>query len=103
MEKESAKRAVEMLHNGSFRHTNTSCQNVVNSLLNELSINFINEYDCEYYSIDNYLSDHHLMIEVMGSFWHCDPRIYKEAKYEIQSKRIIKDLSKNKYIKNITE
>ncbi|WP_220684597.1 hypothetical protein [Paenibacillus lautus] len=97
--KECAKRAIEMLNKGLFKHTNTSCQNAVNSILSKLSIDFINEYDCKYYSIDNYLPEHNLMIEVMGSFWHCDPRVYKEAKYEIQSKRIIKDLSKNKYIK----
>ncbi|MFI2856785.1 hypothetical protein ACH6EH_06565 [Paenibacillus sp. JSM ZJ436] len=94
----SAKRAIDMLSNGSFNHTNTSCQKVVNEILDEMSINYENEFPCTYYTVDNYLIDHHLMIEVMGSFWHCDPRVYEGVNHDIQANRIIKDATKKKYI-----
>ena len=40
--------------------TSTKPQKIINTLLNEMQINFINEYNCTYYAIDNYLYDYNL-------------------------------------------
>lgn len=96
---ESAERAVKMLENGIFG-IESEAQRKVNSLLNELNINYINEYNCKYVSIDNYLVDYNLMIEVMGTFWHCDSRIYNEINYQNQVDRIKNDKIKSTYINN---
>lgn len=96
----SRKRAVKMLEDGLFNHTDTQCQTIVNDILNELNIKYENEYNCKYYSIDNYLVDSNLMIEVMGAYWHADPRIYNEINYQMQVNRIKNDKAKKTYVKN---
>lgn len=93
-------RAVKILENGSISKTNSECQQIVNNLLDELNIKYINEYNCKYYAIDNYLVDYNLMIEVMGTYWHSDPRFYNEINYEMQNNQISQDKRKNTYIKN---
>ena len=96
----SKKRAVNILSNQKNPSINSTPQLKLNKLLNILHIDFINEYPCEYYSIDNYLPKYNLMIEVMGDFWHCNPQKYKEIKQNIQMQRIPKDKAKHSYIKN---
>lgn len=97
---ESKKRAVELLSNKTYT-TNTKPQIILNKLLDEMRISYVNEYNCTYYSIDNYLSEYNLMIEVMGDFWHANPNKYNENNYrDIQRKRMIKDKAKHTYIKN---
>lgn len=96
---ESRIRAVKMLEEKVFK-TETSCQIKLDEILQEMEISFINEYNCKYVSIDNYLSDYNLMIEVMGTYWHTDPRIYSEINYQMQVDRIKNDKIKNTYIKN---
>lgn len=95
----SRKRAVDLLRNKKHT-TNTKPQIILNQLLDSMQIKYINEYSCIYYSIDNYLPDHNLMIEVMGDFWHAHPNKYNEANYrDMQIQRIIKDKSKHAFIK----
>lgn len=91
---------VNNLENGVFAHTNTRPQMIVNDLLKELSIENDNEFSCEYFAIDNYLKEFNLMIEVMGTFWHCDNRKYNKIDYIIQSNSIKRDKSKKTYINN---
>lgn len=97
---QSRERAIKMLADGKMPFTNSHPQNIVNIMLDELGITYINEYSCKYYSIDNYLSKHNLMIEVMGDFWHCNPICFPIIKQPIQIKRIPKDKAKHTYIKN---
>ncbi|MED1863219.1 hypothetical protein P4V41_07105 [Fictibacillus nanhaiensis] len=97
---ESRIRAVKMLEDGVFNHTDTGCQVIVNEILNLLNIKFVNEYGVKYYSIDNYIPDHNLAIEVMGTFWHADPRKYKEINYQRQLDRIKSDKAKNSFLNN---
>jgi G:T-mismatch repair DNA endonuclease (very short patch repair protein) len=80
---------------------NTSIQKAINSILDELNLSYKNEYNCKYYSIDNYLVDYNLMIEVMGDYWHVNPIKYKiETKInKIQKEGIRRDKSKKTYIK----
>jgi len=86
--------------NGIFSHTKTYPQLLINQLLNDLNIIYDNEYECEYYLIDNYLIDYNLMIEVQGKYWHCDHRKYKEINYLTQVDNIKNDKSKKTYIYN---
>lgn len=96
---ESRIRGAKLLSNRSIT-TNTKPQIKINRLLESLNITYQNEYDCKYYSIDNYLPQQNLMIEVMGDFWHCNPIKYTQVKQEIQKKRIPKDKAKHTYIMN---
>ena len=97
---ESRKRATSLLKNNPI-DTNTKPQIIMNEILDDLGIKYTNEYSCVYYSIDNYLDDYNLMIEVMGDFWHCTPIKYNDSNMrDIQKKRIVKDKAKKSYIKN---
>ncbi|STO12878.1 Uncharacterised protein [[Flavobacterium] thermophilum] len=97
----SKRRAVKILSEGKIEKVNTECQIIVNNLLDELNIKYINEYNCEYVTIDNYLPDYNLMIEVMGTYWHVDPRFYEKIYYQMQFDRIIHDKRKNSIIKSL--
>lgn len=94
----SRKRTVNMICNGTFNHTETEPQIILNKMLESLEIKYINEYNCKYYSVDNYLIDYNLMIEVNGGFWHCDPRKYNNISYQQQYDRIISDKRKRSSI-----
>lgn len=95
---ESRERAVRTL--SKQEKTMTSPQVVVNNLLDQMCVDYVNEYNCKYVSIDSYLIDYNLMIEVMGTYWHTDHRFYDEINYQMQVDRIKNDKIKNKYIKN---
>jgi hypothetical protein len=88
-----------MLEQGLFK-TDSNIQIITNSILNDLSVEFVNEFNAKYVSIDNYLPKYNLMIEVMGQYWHTDPRKYLEINYQRQVDRIKHDKIKNSYIKS---
>jgi hypothetical protein len=90
--------AVNTLNKYKYK-TLTWCQDEVNNILSEMVVKFENEYNCKYYSIDNYLPDENLMIEVMGSFWHADHREYSEISYDMQLRGIKCDKAKSTYVK----
>lgn len=96
----SKQRAVKILSDGKIPFTTSTPQITINKLLDSLNIKYENEYSCKYFSIDNYLSEFNLMIEIMGDFWHCNPLKYKNIKQEVQIKRVPKDKAKHTYIKN---
>lgn len=81
----------------------TSIQLKTNEILNKCNIDYKREYTVDYYSIDNYLPDYNLMIEVQGDYWHCTPLKYNENKYSMNKKQydgINRDKIKKSYIKN---
>lgn len=97
---ESRKRAIRILEDGNA-HTDTKPQIIVNNILDDLNIEYINEKGFTYYAVDNYLPKQDLIIEVMGDFWHGSPLKYElENLRDIQKRRIYKDKSKHTYIKN---
>lgn len=96
---ECSERATKMMCDGVFGKTDTEPQRIVNNILEENRINYLNEYNCRYHAIDNYLTDCGLMIEVMGSFWHADHRIYPIIEHQNQHDRIIHDKRKNSYVR----
>jgi hypothetical protein len=80
---------------------NTKPQMITNALLDELDVEYINEHEFKYYSVDNYLVDCDLIIEVMGDYWHGNPTMYEYEKlYTPQIKSIIRDKSKTSFINN---
>ena len=96
----SRKRAVKILENKQI-DTNTKPQQIINELLDRMNIFYTNEKGFEYYTVDNFLNSHNLIIEVMGDFWHCNPLKYtKDNMKDIQRKRIPKDKAKHTYLKN---
>ena len=94
--------ALDNLKNQKYSSINSKPQRIVDDILNKNNINFTREYQTKYYSIDNYLDDYNLMIEVMGDFWHCNPVIYdhNNIKYDIHKDAIRKDKAKHTYILN---
>lgn len=78
----------------------TKPQIYINKLLDELDIPFVNEHTFKYYSVDNFLSDHNLIIEVMGDYFHANPLIYNNYNQlnAIQQKDVIRDKRKHTYI-----
>lgn len=97
----SRQRAVRILKNNPV-NLYTKPQIMVNKLLTEMGIKYENEYNCKYYSIDNFLQEYNLMIEVMGDFWHSNPIKYssKEILRDMQRKSLRKDKAKNTYVSN---
>ena len=95
----SRKRATKQLQEKEVI-TETKPQIMINKLLDSMGIKYINEKDFTYYSIDNYLPDYNLAIEVMGDFWHCNPLSYPNGtKHEIQKNRIPKDRDKRSFLR----
>jgi hypothetical protein len=68
-------------------------------MLTKNSINFENEYSVGTYHIDVGVMDN-FMIEVMGSYWHCDVRKYEVPKDHKQSESLGKDQRKKKFVEN---
>lgn len=97
---ESRKRAVCILNNNTPT-TQTKPQVALNNLLDEMNIHYRNEESFIYYSIDNYLPDYNLAIEVMGDYWHSLPLKYSDVdSVNDKQKHIIsRDKAKRTYLK----
>ena len=74
-------------------------QKIVNEMLNEMNIKYQNEYSYKYYSVDNYLCDYDLIIEVMGDYFHANPFKYRyDDLNDMQKKDVARDKRKRTYI-----
>lgn len=77
----------------------TKPQKQVNCFLDDLCIRYTNEKTIGYYSIDNYLDDYNLAIEVMGDYFHANPTFYTISRLNtMQNKDIIRDKRKHTYV-----
>ena len=94
--------AVKELENRAVGKTDTKPQEIINNSLKDMGLQFQNEYNCKFYSMDNAIlfNNNLYFIEVMGTYWHCDRRKYKKISYKMQYNRIIKDKAKHTYIVN---
>ena len=82
---------------------NTSIQLKVNDVLDRMNVVYDREHIIKYYSVDNYLLENNLIIEIMGDYWHGSPLKYNEDRYKlnnIQQRTILKDKQKSSYIYN---
>lgn len=101
MKQKSRERAIKMLEEGRMPLIYTKPQKIINELLDENNIQYKNDYGIKYYSIDNYLLETGLMIEVMGDYWHSNPLVFNYEKLnETQTKRTSRDKAKHTYVKN---
>ena len=65
-------------------------------LLYELGVQFETQYKLKQYRCDFKIDN--LLIELQGTFWHADSRIYKDPKYTLQKNAIRRDAAKKKLI-----
>lgn len=78
---------------------NTKPQQITNEILDELNIKYTREKQFDYWSIDNYLDEYNLCIEVMGDFWHASPIKYSDiSDSKIQTKQVYNDFLKHDWI-----
>lgn len=97
---ESRLRAAKILADGKV-NLDSKPQRIVNGLLQELGLPYTREKQFVYYSVDNYLDDHNLIIEVMGDYWHGSPVKFTHDKLRpVQKDRIGRDKAKHTYILN---
>ena len=96
---ESKRRAVNILSSRPI-NTQTKPQIKTNKILDELGISYRNEEPFVYYSVDNYLPDYNLAIEVMGDYWHSSPLKYREKTNTKQKHIISRDKAKHTYLLN---
>ncbi len=96
---ESRERAARILKSNPVT-TKTKPQVIVNTLLEKLDISYRNEELFTYYSIDNYLPEFDLAIEVMGDYWHSSPLKYPKSINDRQRHIVSRDKAKHTYLKN---
>lgn len=95
----SRKRILEQFQNG-FMSLDSKPQLIVNDILDSLKINYERESNFEFFSVDNYLIDYDLIIEVQGDYWHTNPLKFTSNITNSQYDRIGRDKAKHSYIKN---
>lgn len=95
----SRERAVNLLKNNPAV-TQTKPQIVVNEMLDDMNVAYRNEESYTYYSVDNYLPEFDLIIEVMGDYWHGSPLKYHNSISDKQRHTISRDKAKHTYLKN---
>lgn len=88
------------LTNGKISFTESKPQVIIDKLLNTKEIKFEKEKVLGKWSVDLFLTNYNLLIEINGGFWHADNRYYKNINYDIQLKRIKYDKRKNTYLRN---
>lgn len=90
---------LNLYNTGRIKQTLTKPHEITNAILDKLGVNYVNEYNIKYYSVDIYLPDNNLMIEVMGDYWHSNPTTkYKDVKSVAQQKTACRDKRKHTYI-----
>lgn len=91
-------RTLKMLHDGKIPSTRTKPHNIIKSLLQEMGYTVDEEDYFDYYSVDLVIN-RTFLIEIMGTFWHCDNRKYSTINYNLQRENIVHDKSKHEFIK----
>lgn len=89
----------KQLERGDFSHTDTKPQIILNNILDELKIEYINEKRFDFYNVDSYIEKYNIPIEVMGTYWHTDPRFYTEINYSMQLDVFPRDKAKNTFFR----
>lgn len=73
-------RTIQMIKDGVMPQTMTNPHKKIYELLVKNNIKCENEHPEKYHAIDIYLSEHNLMIEIMGDYWHGTPLRYSFEK-----------------------
>lgn len=93
------KRNLEKLSKNGTRMKNGLNDKVAN-ILKELNIEFETEYPIENRIYDFKIKDKNILIEANGSYWHCDPRLYKEDYINKKMGYSAKEVWEYDYLKN---
>lgn len=92
--------AINRVKNGDFKFTNTIPHKKICDVLNNLNIEFINEYQIKDRFYDIFIPNKNIAIEVDGDYWHCNPNKYPNGPINnIQKRTIVKDNEKNQICK----
>ena len=91
----------QRISKGDFGQTNTKPHLIVDNMLKEMGIEFENEKNCKYYSVDIFIPKDDLFVEIMGDYWHGSPIKYKDYNKlsKIQKDDVNRDKRKHTYIK----
>lgn len=87
---------------GKMPQTLTKPHMEINNILNNLKIIYTNEFNLKYQSLDIWINDYNLGIEIMGDYWHGNPNNYSISdinKSKIQLKDKTQDKRKHTYVK----
>ena len=91
---------IQMITNGELPQTMTKPHRKIFELLQANNIKVENEHPEKYHSIDIFLSEYNLMIEIMGDYWHANPLKYNiDNLTKQQAKSLKQDKSKHSYVK----
>ena len=91
---------IRLIAEGKMPQTMTKPHKAIYNLLVENKIVCENEHSLKYHSIDIYLKDYNLMIEIMGDYWHGIPLKYQYDELNKQQLKSVKqDKSKHTYVK----
>lgn len=96
-----ALRTLENFENGKYPTSLTKIHVKINELLETMNIHYKNEQKFSRYSVDIYLTDYNLCIEIMGGYWHQDSRKFKKEKGQDAYAPWIKDKKKREIIKGM--
>ena len=95
----SRERILKQLKSGTLT-TDTLPQKMVNELLDDLNIEYKREESFQFFTVDNYIPSHNLIIEVQGDYWHTNPTRFTDKVTKVQYDRIGRDKAKHSYFKN---
>lgn len=90
----------KLISDGKIPTTSTKINVAIRKVLKDLNIQFEEEKQFKYYTVDFYLPDSNKVIEVMGDYWHANPMKYNDydSLNEIQKKDIFRDKRKKSYL-----
>lgn len=82
------------------KYENTSIERFIEEILEKNEIEFIKQFEIKPFKYDFLLSNYNLILEINGDYWHGNPLIFEDNKFDfIQKKNIARDLSKFKKTK----
>ena len=81
------------------KKNNTSIELIVKRALEELNINFSQQYRESRFVFDFYLTDYNFVLECQGDYWHANP-IKNYKLNDVQIKNIERDKKKILYLEN---
>lgn len=91
------------ISNGKFSLTSQLERDFIDEFIKPFNLDYITQYyikDIHQYC-DLYIPSKNIIIEVDGSHWHADPRLFPDGpKFDYQEKRIKLDEQKNEYCKH---
>lgn len=107
LSQEISDRLSKRIHNGRFEISSKLEKYFEDNVLGNYDVEYIKQYyfkEIKQYC-DFFIPSKNIVIEIDGTFWHCDPRFYTNGPlYEAQENKVVKDKIKESYCKdkNIT-